>query len=240
LSAAKYDWKQAAVHVSASGLELRQNSGKNQLIKLAKSRMTNAMRTFRNNLSSDFYSDGTTANQVNGLTALIADAGTGTVGGINSTTYSFWQNNTLDATDFLGGAPTSSNFKQAMNDMWLSCTRGGDTSDLVIMDKNFFVYYWEGLQDLQRYGDVNEAKAGFTTLKYVTADVYYDSTDSGISANHAYFINTDFLGLSVHRDANMTEVADKRSTNQDAVVMPIIWQGNLTCSNRSLQGVIKD
>ena len=40
LSAAKYDWKQSAVHISASGLELRNNSGKNQLISLATSRMT--------------------------------------------------------------------------------------------------------------------------------------------------------------------------------------------------------
>jgi hypothetical protein len=27
--------------------------------------------------------------------------------------------------------------------------------------------------------------------------------------------------------------------NQDAQVLPIIWQGNMTVSNRSLQGVMK-
>ena len=89
LSAAKFDWKQSAVHVTASGLELRQNSGKNQLINLSRARLTNAMRTFRNNLSTDFYSDGTAANQVNGLQALVSDLGTGTVGGINSSTFGF-------------------------------------------------------------------------------------------------------------------------------------------------------
>jgi hypothetical protein len=54
-----------------------------------------------------------------------------------------------------------------------------------------------------------------------------------------YMLNTDYMELVVHRDANMTEVPELRSVNQDAVVMPIIWQGNVVVSNRSLQGVIK-
>ena len=33
LSAAKYDWVQAAIHVTGSGRELRMNSGKNQIVK---------------------------------------------------------------------------------------------------------------------------------------------------------------------------------------------------------------
>src|SRR5258708_10273002 len=43
LTAAKFDWVQAAVHVVASGRELRMNSGKEQLIDLAKSRRSNAI-----------------------------------------------------------------------------------------------------------------------------------------------------------------------------------------------------
>ena len=72
LSAAEYNWKQAAVHVTASGRELRINSGDSRIINLAKSRLTNAMRTFKNNLSSDVYSDGTSSNQINGLQAIVA------------------------------------------------------------------------------------------------------------------------------------------------------------------------
>ena len=60
-----------------------------------------------------------------------------------------------------------------------------------------------------------------------------------ISASHAYFLDTDYLELVVHRDANMEMMDDLRSINQDAVVTPILWMGNLVCSNRSLQGVMK-
>jgi hypothetical protein len=33
-------------------------------------------------------------------------------------------------------------------------------------------------------------------------------------------------------------LGEKSSVNQDALVMPVVWAGNMTCSNRSLQGVM--
>jgi hypothetical protein len=44
----------------------------------------------------------------------------------------------------------------------------------------------------------------------------------------------------VHRDADWSQMDDKMSVNQDAVVIPLLWMGNLVCSNRSLQGVFID
>src|SRR5688572_5574391 len=97
LSAAKYDWVQAAINVTASGRELRMNSGSEQLIDLAEARVKNAMRTAANNMSVDLYSSGALANQMGGLALIIQNAGTGTVGGINSSTYTFWKNKFREA-----------------------------------------------------------------------------------------------------------------------------------------------
>jgi len=248
LSAAKYDWKQAAVHISASGLELRQNSGKNQLISLAKSRIKNAMSTFANNLASDIYSDGTASNQINGLQALVSDAGTGTVGGINSTTYTFWKNIVQSAASPLQGGsaitPSASTIKSLMQPLWLALVRGSDAPDLICSGATYFQYYWDSLTDLQRYTSADSATQGFQSLKFVTADVVHDGAswgqyNSGLSDTRMYFLNTDYLGLTAHKAANMTELPQKESINQDAVTIPVIWQGNLTCSNRSLQGIVK-
>ena len=247
ISAAKYDWKQAAVHVTASGLELRQNAGKNQIVNLASSRLKNAMRTFKNNISSDIYSDGTATNQINGLQALVADAGTGTVGGINSSTFTFWKNVVQSAASPLqgGGAitPSSSTIQSLMLPLWLRTTRGGDKPDLITADDTYFTFYEESLTDIKRYTDTNEATGGFTSLKYKTADVIFDADggewSSGHPDQHMYFLNTEFIALVSHRDADMTEIPEQRAINQDAVVIPIIFQGNLTTSNRALQGVLK-
>ena len=242
LSAAKYDWKQAAVHVTANGLELRQNSGKSAMIKLVKSRLMNAMRTFRNNLSSDIYSDGTSPNQANGLQALVSDLGTGIVGGINSTTYTWWKSILQSAASPLQGGgsitPSATTIESLMLPLWLELSRGSDTPDLIVASNDYFTFYEQSQTSLKRYAPQDDGQGGMVSMKYKTADVFFDG-GSGIPTAHMYMLNTDFLKYVVHRDADMTELTEQKSINQDAVVISIIHQFNLTCSNRSLQGVVK-
>lgn len=245
LSAANAQWKQGAIHVTASGFEIRANMGsRERIFNLVKARNRNAMRTFANNLGTDSYSDGTGSGgkQLTGLQALIADTGTGTVQGINSSTYTFWRNIVQSAAAPLGGGgaitPSKTTIRSLMNPLYLNLTRGSDQTDLIAADANYYSMYEEGLQDNQRYMDSDLASAGFYSLKYKRADVFCD-VGSGIPANHMYFMNTDYLDLVVHRDANMTELDEKVPVQQDAVVVPFLWMGNLVVRNRKLQGVLK-
>ena len=239
LSAAKYDWVQSSINVTASGLELRQNDGKNQITNLAKARLKNAMRTAANNMSVDLYSSGALTNQMGGLAHLIQTDGTGTVGGINSSTYTFWQNQYRELSGT--GTWSKSTIKGDMNATWMTCVRGTDRPDVIVSTHDFFAAYWESLQDLQRYASDSKATAGFQSLKFITADVMFDSNDNfATTGERMYFLNTEYLKLKVHKEANWTPMDEKSSVNQDAVVIPIIWQGQLTCSNRSLQGIMID
>ena len=241
LSAAKYSWVQSAVNVTASGLELRQNSGKNQIVDLAKSRLKNAMRTAANNMSVDLYSTGALTNQMGGLGAIITSDGTGTVGGIVSGTYTFWKNQFREISG--SNAWTKSTIRDEMQALWISQVRGTDKPDLIVSTNDMYSAYWGGLSDNQRYtnDEKNEATVGFQSLKFNTADVMHDNNSNFTSTGEKmYFLNTEYLKLVVHRDANWSQLDDRNSVNQDAVVIPIIWQGQLTCSNRSLQGVLLD
>ena len=233
LSAAKYDWVQAAVHVVATGRELRQNSGKEALINLVESRMTNARRTAANNMSVDLYSTGALSNQMGGLGHIITSDGTGTVGGIDSSTFTFWKNTFYEITD----TPSKTTMKANMQTIWLNLNRGADRPDLIVSSHDFYQFYWDGLTDNQRYASSDTAVLGFNALKFVDADVVFDSnTNFATTAQVMYFLNTDFLEVCAHRDANWSDIGKKVSLNQDAEVMPIIWMGQLCCSNRSLQG----
>lgn len=241
LSAAKYSWVQSAVNVTASGLELRQNSGKNQIVDLAKSRLKNAMRTAANNMSVDLYSTGALTNQMGGLGAIITSDGTGTVGGIVSGTYTFWKNQFREISG--SNTWTKSTIRDEMQALWISQVRGTDKPDLIVSTNDMYSAYWGGLSDNQRYtnDEKNEATVGFQSLKFNTADVMHDNNSNFTATGEKmYFLNTEYLKLVVHRDANWTQLDDRNSVNQDAVVIPIIWQGQLTCSNRSLQGVLLD
>jgi len=246
LSAAEYSWKQSAIHVTASGRELRINSGRSQIINLAKARLTNAMRTFKNNMSSDIYSSGASANQINGLQAIIPDTAGGTLGGIDGDTYTFWKSVTQSAAAPITGSAitlSETTFEKFMRQLYIALTRGSDTPDLIVLDNGYYELFEGSQVSVKRYTNDGtpgqmSANAGLVNLKYKGADVFHDG-GSGISSSHGYMMNTDYLELVCHRDADMEEIPEMRAINQDAVVIPIIWMGNLTCSNRSLQGVLK-
>ena len=216
ISAAEFPWRQVSVNVAASGLEIRTNSGANRIINFVKAKIKNAQRTMANGLSDDLYSDGTASNQMNGLQALIADAGTGTVGGINSSTWTFWQNQVRDASDNSVTVSAATIEAGMMLPLWLATTRGNDTPDLIVMDPVYFAFYEASQSSLKRYAPSDDGKGGMISMKYKTADVFFDSTASGIPASHMYFINTDFLELVAHQDANMEIMPELRSVNQDA------------------------
>lgn len=244
-SAAEFDWKQGAVSVSISGLEELQNSGSERVIDLLESRIKNAERTMANNVSNDLYSDGTASGgkQIGGLQHIIADSpSTGTVGGINRATWSFWRNYSYDATTDGGAAATSALIQGYMNQVWLNIVRGADRPDLIVADNNYFKLYLESLQTIQRIASDSMAQAGFTSLKYMDADVVFDGGYGGDApANHMYFINTDYLCWRPHKDRNMIPLnPDRFSVNQDAMVKLIAFAGNLTVSNCFVQGVLKD
>ena len=240
ISAAKYDWKQIAMNVVASGRELRINSGESKIINLAKARIKNATRTFANNFSEDMYSDGTATNQIDGLQKLISDDGTGTVGGITTAvgTNDFWLNNFFDCS-VQGVTSSSTTIENSMLlPAWLEVDRGpSDQPDLIVMDNIYYQYFETSQVSIKRYSSSTSANAGFSTLKYKGADVLYDG-NSGIPTSSAYLINTEYLGLCVHKDADLEQMEEQRPINQDGVVIPIIWMGNMTCSNRNQQSVI--
>lgn len=244
LSASVWDWKQAAVSVVMSGLEQLQNAGKEQSIDLLEGRIKNAERTMMNNISAGIYSDGTGSGgkQIGGLQAVVADSpSTGTVGGINRATYSFWRNIVWDATTD-GSATSATTIQSNMNGLYVQLVRGTDKPDLIVMDNVYYKFFLASLQAIQRIGKTDVGEAGFESLKYMHSDVVLDGGYSGDApASHAYFLNTNYLFFVTHKERNFVPISpDRFAVNQDAMAKLIGWAGNLVCSNCFLQGVYKE
>lgn len=242
LTSADYAMKQAAMSITMSGTEQLQNSGsKESALNWLESRVKNAERSFMNNLSSDLYSLGTASGglQIGGLQSIVTDAGTGTVGNINSGTYSFWQNYVFDfSTNSL--TASASTIQQAMNTAWLNTKRNSDKIDLWLADNSYYNFYWQSLQAIQRITKEDGGSAFGGALDFMGADVIPDGGQGGdCPSNHMYGLNTNYLHWRPHRDRNMVVIGgDRMSTNQDAFVRLLGFAGNLTCSNRSLQAVL--
>ena len=241
-TAAEYNWRQIALNVVTSGYELRVNAGPQRIANLAKQRIQNAIHTFANNFSSDMYSDGSLTNQIDGLQKIVSDAGTGTVGGIDSSAFAFWQSRVQSAAAPLqGGAaitPGSTTIESLMLPLYIALTRNADRPDLIVASDDYFTFFEVSQTSLKRYVKEEEADAGFMEMAYKNTPVFFDGS-SGMAASRMYFLNTQYLELVVHADANMTVMDEARPYNQDGVVVPVLWMGNMVCSNRSLQGIVK-
>jgi len=234
LTSATFDYAQMAGNITISGLEQIQNSGTEAIINLLESRIGVLEKTMQNTLSTSLYSDGTGSDgkEVGGLQLIVADAGTGTVGGINSSTYTFWQNAQTTATS---SAFSTTNIQSDMNTIYLSLVRGSDSPDLIMADTNSYKSFLGSLQAIQRVTSDRVATSGFTSVQYLNSDVIFDSA---CPTNKMYFLNTDYLRLEVAANRNFVPGEAKMSINQDAMVTPMFFSGNLTVSNRALQGVI--
>lgn len=241
-TAAEYAWRQVAINVVSSGYELRVNAGPERIANLAKKRITNAIHTFANNFSSDMYSDGTLPNQISGLQALVADSGTGTVGGIDSSAWTFWQNVVQSAAAPLqgGGAitPSATTIESLMLPLFIKLTRNADKPTLIVASDDYFTFFEQSQTSLKRYVKEEEADAGFMEMAYKGVPVIFDGA-SGMPTSHMYFLNTNYMELVVHADANLSVMEEAKPFNQDAVVVPMLWMGNMVTSNRALQGVLK-
>src|SRR5574343_1387830 len=249
ISAAQFDLKQYASAVSISGLEMLQNSGKEQVIDLLEGRIQVAEAQLMNEISVGIYSDGTGngGKDITGLAlAVSASPGSGTYGGINRTNWSFWRNVAFDATTDGGAAASPGNIQSYMNRVSVQLVRGTDRTDIIVAGNNYYRYYLESLQAIQRITSEASAGAGFTSLKYFGAgfncDVYLDGGIGGqLNTNRMYFLNSKYIFFRPHRDRNFVPFGgDRQSVNKDAMVKLIGWAGNLTCSGAQFQGVLTD
>lgn len=238
-TAVKVSWCQAAVMVTSTGLETRiQNAGSNQIASLIKARMANAKKSAANNQSIDVYSNGSLSNQIGGLALILQTTGGGSYGGIDGDTYTFWNNKVRECATAPASAIT---FVADMNALWLDVKRGTDQPHVIIMSHDFFAFYEGYQQTLQRYTRADKGGSGFDTLVYKGVDVIHDSNSNfSTTAERGYFLNLDYFKFVVHSGTNWTTMPGRTSINQDAEVVPLFWAGNIVCTNRALQGLLKD
>lgn len=232
LDAAEWERKYLGTFLYFSNKDKTENKSKHQIFNLISNRKKVAEKTLMNQVATALYSDGSASKELGGLRLLIDDDPTsaGTVGGIDQVANTFWRNQYTPAASF-----TSSTARGLMNTRWLSLVRGTDKPDLILAASDMYTPYEESLQENVRYTSTKMADAGFESIKYKTADVVYDEQ---CPSKRMYFVNTDYLELCTPSDQRFTVGKNRTVTNAFYDVIPILFAGALTCSNRSLQGVI--
>jgi len=245
ISAAEFQIKQFAVPVVMSGLEMLQNSGKEALIDLMESRLNVAEATMANKLAQSIYSNGTGSGgkEITGLDAAVPSANTtGTYGGIDRVTWTFWRSQLYDfSVNGVSSTPTGAQMQTGLNTLWGSCTRGADRPDLIVLDAVYWGIYMSSLQAIQRFTSPDTANLGFPSIKFMDADVVLDGGIGGYCpASTGFMLNTKYLKWRPHAQRNMVALSPNRryAINQDAEVQILAWAGNLTSCGAQFQGRI--
>jgi hypothetical protein len=242
LGNAKYTMKQVAGTVTIDRFSERQNAGKTQIIKLFDAKMQQLEQSFQDAISVMLYSDGTgnSGKDLSGLQLIVADTPTsGTVGGIDRSSHTFWRNYTDD------GANSAAAFDALIADMrtmYLNLCLKKQAPNFGVTSLAVYsgyeskllatINYNVGMNNLMRNADY-----GFENYKFHNVTLTFDN-DCG--SDKMYFLNTKYLKLHVDKETYFVNMPFQRPYNQDARTAQVLLYGELCCSNCRMQGVLED
>jgi len=233
ISAAEYNWKQTVTPIIITGLEKARNSGKSKQIDILDALKQQAELSMMDKISSMMFGDGTgnAGKDMLGLQAIVDIAPTtGTLGGINRATHSFWRNK-YDAS--VGAYATY--LLPAMSTMMRSLTRGKDKPDVIVTDTTNFGYLENLANGKAQFMNPKLADLGFQALKFEGVDVIFDDN---CPSGKMYFLNTKYLKMYIHKDYNFKMGKFIEPADQDQMVAKLLFYGQLTTNRAESCGVM--
>lgn len=237
ISAAEYDWRQAAVSVVVSGIEKFKNSGEERLIDLVKARIQVAENSMATMLNTSFLTSlgtGTSNKEWFGLPYLVGDNTTTvtTVGGIDCTTTAnaFWRSPVTPAG---GGVTLTLKLISALID---SAT--WDTApDFAITTLALYEAYEALLVAKLQFFDVESANAGFSNLSNRGVTIFWDRA---CTTKCFWALNSKHIQLIGGKGRWMVNRPFIEPEDKDGSSSLILAYGNLTVDSRRAHAVHKD
>jgi hypothetical protein len=256
---AYYTWKEIAGSTSISNKELAMNQGKHKILDLLQKKANNTEMSFTEIIEQMIVGAITAGNGGSDLTPINllikGDPTTSTtVGGINQSTYSWWQNRYK-----VSSATTYEGFIKEVVSLYNQCSRGGTKNgkrkapDCILCDQGYYEVYLGAARAKGQIMLTNEptANLGFGGAKYLGAtllwDEYVPDITTGVANtapdSHTYnyysglFINSEFLEFVVCSGQDFTVGPFIQPENQKAKTSILYLMGEICCSNRAKQGV---
>lgn len=172
-----------------------------------------------------------------GLQALVADTPTsGTLAGINRANEAWWRNQYNNSV----GAFAANGMSKTRN-LYNKCSLGTakGTPDLCLMTQTIHESMENEHLQILRFAKEDEKMADlhFANFKFGTATcVFEEQAPSGSQ----YMLNSKYLFLVMHEDANFKLLPKRETHNQLAQIFPFLAMGNLASNNCRKLGVNTD
>lgn len=235
MTVAQFTWKFLAGSIVRYMTDDAQNKSLQQHINWANQKVDNLKMSMADKFEDMLFGDGTgnSSKDINGLDNLVSTAGTGTVGNINSSTYSWWQNRTKTAS---GAASVYllSDMRNLANTCSEASTR--DFPNILVTTQTVAELYDDEVLEQRQIVNQSTGDAEFTKTYWKGIPLIWSSK---APSGRMYFLNSNYIGLNVDPDYNMSATAWKTIPNQvEDRVMQIMWKGELITNRRKSLGVM--
>lgn len=225
----RYNWKQYAATIGITGHDKRVNRGEAQIIDLLGGKTTQAVLSFKKRLNEDAYKDGT-GNGGKDLVGLAAHiAATGTTGGLNQTTFSWWASDAATSSSF------AANGRDTMTTMFNTLSFGNDKVDIIFTDQTNFERYEKLVDARERYVNEKALNIGFENLMFKSVPIIFDRD---CTAGKMYFLNSRYIHWAVLAGADMAVEPFQSGIDQDVILAKLILEANIVVTNRRNHGIL--
>ena len=239
VTAAFYNPRYVATPITISMTEEKESKKSDAAMKLLESKTKRAMVTHFDTVNSSLHT-AQSGKAIIGLPDVVSTSSGATLGGINSTNETWWDNkreNATSDTSFLTASGSTVEGLIRMKNLWNSVSEGNDKPDCIITTFALGGDYeslFEGGTYL-RLSASDKSDLDGTDTRYRNAEVIMDrDCGSGL----IYMLQSKYLKFKILSGLNFAKTPFREPANQLAKVAFIVLGAQLTTNNRRRQGVV--
>lgn len=231
ITTARYDWKILVGSVVRNFVQDdRMNVGQAQIMRIIETKFQNLQLSMIDALESQFFGDGTGNGGLDfdGLQNLVSTTAGQTVGGINSSTHTWWDNKrkTYVAADGI---------RKNLTNLYNTLSIGNDHPTFIVTTQTVYELYEDSLSNILRVYDNRFGDVGFEALGFKGAALTFSPS---CPTGNAYLLNERYLQLVVEQNTDFVMTEWKPVPNQLERAAQVVFMANLVTSNRRMQGVL--
>lgn len=241
MTMSQWEWKFVGVNLTRYYVDEKKCASSKDAAGLVNNGIKNAKLSLSKELNRECFGDGTGNGSLDmdGLGNIIAtDPTTGTVGGINRATWSFWRNNYKDCNARAFQTYGISDMRTMIND----CEDDAILVDIIITSQTIHELYESEVGALQMVVPTPTgpraklSDLGFRALYFKEIPILFDKQIPDVTK--MYFITSDSLTYYIMENGDYEMTTWKEIPNQLDKVAQIITVGNLTVNNSRRNGVL--